>query len=513
MINFGQPIFWIIAVIYVMIMLALGIRANRTSKTTSDFWIAGRNLGPLAVGMSMFATMLSASGYVGSTSSGYSVGLAFIWLSLGACCGLLIFNMVIGPRLWHVGKKHGLYTVSEYITKRFDSPLIGCTLAVGTAIFVAVVLYGQFKYTAIMMEVITGWNYIPALMLALVIITSYTVGGGMKAVVWTDVIQGVIMVGGAVLLIVCSVKNAGGIVAMNTTVTEVAPKTMQWCGTYSAGFGLSWVFLMCFNYNATPYTVQRAFMAKNAKTFKTVLVMTMIAYFVVNMMKVTGLAVQAMVANGQMVMPESKDYLFPYLTITIFPGWLAAILLVTALAAIMSTGDSLLMNFGTLFSNEIYKKYVDKDADERKLLRITRWSIFAAVLVTAAFGIYEKLSGISIPIIYYIVQLGTGGLTTLYLPGIVYGLFSKKISAKGIFTAQIIGFIVVVVAFFARNGYMGDAVKAAYFTTPLTLWGFHEGALGSIVALIVAPVVSLFTQAPPEEYVEKWRPKKIRRAA
>lgn len=502
--GYGQPIFWVVAILYTGLMVYLGIRANKESQTASDFFIGGRKMGALAVSMSMFATMLSASGYVGSTSAGYSQGLAFIWLSLGATAGLIVFNLFIGPRLWYVGKKHGFYTVSEFITKRFDSEAIGCTLAVGTAIFVAFVMYGQFKFTAIMMQAITGLEYIPCLVIALVIMSVYTISGGMKGVVWTDVIQGILMVCGALILIFVSISKAGGITAMNAIAAEVSPKTMKWCGSYSVGFGISWVFLMCFNYNATPYTVQRGFMAKSAHTFKTVLAFAVVAYFIVNMMKVTGIASIALEAQGVFTIPESKDYMFPALTTTILPSGVAACVLVTALAAIMSTGDSLLMNVGTLYSNEIYRKYINKNADDKKLMSVTRWAMIIVVVLMAGLAIGEKITGVSVPIIYYIVQLGTGGLTTLYLPGIVYGLFSKKVSAKGLLAAQAIGFVVVIAAFLSRNGYMGDAVKAAYMTTPLTLWGFHEGALGSIVALVVAPIVSCFTKAPSEEHVAQF---------
>lgn len=502
--GFGQPIFWVVAILYVCLMFYLGWRANRDTDGADDFFIGGRKMGALAVSMSMFSTMLSASGYVGSTSAGYSQGLSLVWLSLGATIGLVVFNMLIGPRLWYVGKKHGIYTVSEFITKRFNSGVIGAMLAFGTAIFVAFVMYGQFKFTAIMMEAITGLDYIPCLVIALVIMTAYTVGGGMKGVVWTDVIQGILMVVGALVLIFVSISKAGGLVEMNTVAAELSPKTMRWCGSYSAGFGLSWVFLMCFNYNATPYTVQRGFMAKSAHTFKTVLAFAVVAYFIVNMMKVTGIASIALEASGLFAIPENKDYMFPALATAILPGGVAALILVTALAAIMSTGDSLLMNVGTLFSNEIYHKYINKNANERKLISVTRWAMVLTVVFMAFLAIMEKVTGFKVPIIYYIVNLGTGGLTTLYLPGIVYGLFSKKASDKGILCAQIVGFIVVIAAFIFRNGYLGDAAKAAYMASPLSLWGFHEGALGSIVALIVAPVVSCFTKAPPKEHVDQF---------
>lgn len=502
--EFGKPIFWIVAAIYTIALLFLGYIANKGTHGADDFFIGGRKMGPVAVGMSMFSTMLSASGYVGSTSAGYSQGLSLVWLSLGATIGLVIFNVLIGPRLWYMGKKHNLYTVSEFITNRFDSNAIGAFLAFGTAIFVAFVMYGQFKFTAIMMEAITGLSYIPCLLIALVVMTAYTVSGGMKGVVWTDVLQGIPMVVGALVLIFVSISKAGGIVEMNATAAAVSPNTMRWCGSFSVGFGLSWVFLMCFNYNATPYTVQRAFMAKSVHTFKEVLVIAIPAYFIVNMMKATGIASIALEAKGLFVIPESKDYMFPALATNILPSGIAAVVLVTALAAIMSTGDSLLMNVGTLFSNEIYKPYINKKADEKKLVSVTRWAMVVTVLLMALLAILEKVTGFNVPIIYYIVNLGTGGLTTIYLPGIVYGLFSKKISAKGIFSAQVIGFAVVVVAFVFRNGYVGEAAKAAYLSSPWTLWGFHEGALGSFVGLLVAPIVSLFTKAPSDDHLAKF---------
>lgn len=502
--GFGQPIFWITAIIYTLFMLYLGYRANKDTNGADDFFIGGRKMGALAVSMSMFSTMLSASGYVGSTSAGYTQGLSFIWISLGATFGLVVFNMLIGPRLWYVGKRHNVYTVSEFITKRFDSNAIGAFLAFGTAIFVAFVMYGQFKFTAIMMEAITGLEYIPCLIIALFVMTAYTVSGGIKGVVWTDIVQGILMVAGALILIFTSIHKAGGVMEMNAIATEIAPDKMRWCGAFSAGFGISWIFLMCFNYNATPYTVQRGFMAKSAHTFKTVLAFAVVAYFTVNMMKVTGVAAIALEAKGLFTIPESKDYMFPAIATALLPGGVAALLLVSALAAIMSTGDSLLMNVATLYSNEIYKKYINKTADEKKLISVSRWTMLVVVVFMAFLAIMEKVTGFKVPIIYYIVNLGTGGLTTLYLPGIVYGLFSKKVSSKGIMTAQVVGFIVVVVAFIFRNGYLGDAAKAAYLSSPLSLWGFHEGALGSIVALIVAPVVSLFTKAPDKELVDQF---------
>lgn len=334
--------------------------------------------------------------------------------------------------------------------------------------------------------------------------TAYTVSGGIKGVVWTDIVQGILMVAGALILIFTSIHKAGGVMEMNAIATEIAPDKMRWCGAFSAGFGISWIFLMCFNYNATPYTVQRGFMAKSAHTFKTVLAFAVVAYFTVNMMKVTGVAAIALEAKGLFTIPESKDYMFPAIATELLPSGVAALLLVSALAAIMSTGDSLLMNVATLYSNEIYKKYINKTADEKKLISVSRWTMLVVVVFMAFLAIMEKVTGFKVPIIYYIVNLGTGGLTTLYLPGIVYGLFSKKVSSKGIMTAQVVGFIFVVVAFIFRNGYLGDAAKAAYLSSPLSLWGFHEGALGSIVALIVAPVVSLFTKAPDKELVDQF---------
>lgn len=486
----GNPVFLTTAAVYTIAIIWVSYRAHKTTKNEDDFWIAGRSLGPYATAMTLFATTLSGAGYFGAASSSMNIGLAFMWLNLGAMVGLLVFHTIMGPKLWYVGKKHNLFTISEFITKRFENnEVINLILAVGSAVFISVILYGQFKATGIVMQVLTGVPYLWALVIALGCFAAYTIFGGIKAVVWTDVVQGTVMVLGTLALIFVPIMKAGGFVAMNTKVQTLAPQTMTWHGTYSIGFAFSWIILYLASYNSSPYQVQRAFMAKGFSTFKKMMPIAMVSYFLVFTMKFSGLAARVLIAENAIPTPPTSDWLFPYLVMYLLPLPIAAILMVAALAAIMSTGDSLLMNVSTILTNEVYRRYFRPEASSKQLVRVTQILVGVISATMLGFAFFEYLSGVSIPIIYMIVQMGMGGLASLYLPGLFYGLFWKRATKVGVITSQLCGFATVIAAFVVRNGYAGQALQQAYYTSPFTLWGFHEGALGVVVAMILCPLV------------------------
>ncbi len=505
----GNPVFLTFAALYTLGIIYVAYRGYKETKSEDDFWVAGRSLGWYATAMTLFATTISGAGYFGAAGSSVNIGLAFLWLNFGSMFGLFLFHIIIGPKLWYVGKRHNLYTVSEFITKRFEnSEAINRILALGSAVFVSVILYGQFKATGIVMEVLTGVPYVWAIVMALGALTLYTIFGGMKAVVWTDVIQGTIMVLGTFALIFVPISRAGGFTAMNVKLQTLAPQTMTWHGTYSIGFALSWIVLYMSAYNSSPYQVQRAFMAKGFSTFKNMMPVAMIAYFCTNTMKFSGLASRVLIAEGTMPAPPTADYLFPYLVTHLLPLPIAAVLMTAALAAIMSTGDSLLMNVSTVLTNEVYRRYFRPKADAKQLVKVSQIIIGAISALMLIFALVEYKSGISIPIIYMIVQTGMGGLAALYLPGLLYGLFWKRATKTGVIVSQIAGFFTVIAAFVVRNGYAGQALQQAYYVSPLTLGGFHEGALGVVVGLVLLPLISLVTKAPDAGHVKEWFPAK-----
>ncbi|NPV71876.1 MAG: sodium/solute symporter [Firmicutes bacterium] len=510
--EFGGPTAIITFIVYTAGVLGLGYYASRRIKSSADFWIGGRSLGPWLTAMTLYATTLSGAGYFGAPSAGFTQGNAIAWLNLGAFAGMFIFNTVVGPKLWQVGKIHGLVTVEDYLNKRYGDDVIPTLAAVGGSVFMMLSLYAQFKATGIVMSTILGLDYLAALFVSLGVFTIYTAFGGVLAVVYTDFLQGVIMLFGTVFLIVVPILKAGGLTAMNTKLATIAPKLVTWHGAFTAGFALSWIIHFVFSFNSSPYQVQRGFMAKGFRTFRTMLPIILVSFFLTSTMKYSGMAAQVMIKEGTMAKPPNADWLFPYLVYAIFPSGVAIFFLIACMAAIMSTGDSLLMYVSTALTRNVYQKFMNPKAPESRLMKVSQWTVVALSTILFLLAVLERIAGLQIPIIYMLVQVGTGGLTTLFAPGLLYGLFWKRTTRSGVLAGMLAGSAALVAAFVCRNGYAGKAVQEAYYSSIWSLGGFHEAALGATVALVVTPVISLLTRAPESDLVEKWFPGKGVRA-
>ena len=212
--------------LYFLVMFAIGWYAMRATRDETDYWIAGGNLGWLAGGATMAATHTSAGTFIGTIGVMYTVGWSFGWLVLTIPLAYWFMAAVLAPRFTRVQE----LTLPAFMETRYYSKRVRALAAV--IILVATVVYIQAQIVAgglianIVFGIPTQWGMVGFT----VILIAYTVIGGMIAVVYTDLVQLVIMVLGATCAVPLAIRQVGGVERLFTYVEAVNPLTFTWQG-------------------------------------------------------------------------------------------------------------------------------------------------------------------------------------------------------------------------------------------------------------------------------------------
>ncbi len=259
-----------VVAVYLLIMLAVGLFFSRQQRTSRDFFLAGRTMSWFPVGLSVMATLLSALSYTGIPGEGYYEGLRFLLSPLAVWLTLPVIVWVVVP-LYH---RLELYSIYEYLELRFDAT----TRLVSSGVFVlwrllwlGVVLYAPCKVLVVAAGLDAHWWITPALIVAMGLVgTAYTFLGGMKAVIWTDVIQSLVMLAGVVLLVAMVWMSVDGGPARVWEVAESLGRTtvfetkFDWARKWSMLGILPHFFLSMLSfYVADQITAQRFLTAKD----------------------------------------------------------------------------------------------------------------------------------------------------------------------------------------------------------------------------------------------------------
>ena len=191
--------------LYLLAMIGVGMYFAREQHTSRDFFLAGRSMGWFPIGLSIMATLLSALSYSGIPGEAYYVGYKFLLMPVAVWCALPIMSYVVLP-LFH---RLGIYSIYEYLELRFDATtrfVSSIVFVVWRLLWLGGVLYAPVKVLIVAagLRIDTWW----LLLILGIVSTLYTFLGGMKAVIWTDVIQAMVMAGGLVLIIVCVWTNS-----------------------------------------------------------------------------------------------------------------------------------------------------------------------------------------------------------------------------------------------------------------------------------------------------------------
>ena len=413
-----MTLFGALLLVYALALIALGIWAGRRVRRTSDFFVAGRSLGPGLLFCTFLAANLGAGTTVGATGFAYVDGLAAWWWDGSAGLGSLVLAFWIGPKLWREAKRLGLLTVGDFLEHHFGRGVRGLGAFIVWAGSFAI-LCGQLRGAAEVLRVVGIPPHIGALLAAAGTV-AYFVLGGLLSAVRVNVVQ--------VLVILCGFGLAVPFVAGGTpSWSAVAQDTSFWRGSL-----VGWPTLLLIGpaFFLSPGLLQKGFGAQDARALRRGVALNGITLIGFACLPVLfGLAARAHFPD----LPH-RDMAMPSLFATAVPPAIGAFALMAVLSAEISTADAVLFMLATSGARDFYKGFLRPSASDLDVLRVAR--ALAVIGGLVGFGLTYVFDTIT-DALQFFYQLMT---LTLAAP-ILGGLYLPRAGRGGALAAILVGVV------------------------------------------------------------------------
>ncbi len=388
-----QGIDYAIMILYLVGTVALGMYLGRNIRTGQDYFLAGRKLPWWAIGMSLVVSDIGAIDIVGIAGSAYLYGIVlgnFDWL--GSVPIMIIAGFVFVPYFYRAR----VYTIPEFLGKRFNLGVRTITTIVW-GIFLTCNLGIMLYATAKMMNVMLDWPLMTSIFVSAFVVGLYTLLGGLAAVVYTDVIQCAVMMGGCALTLIIALYNAGGISEFMTQVHSLGDQyknhfelvlpadtdtPFPWSGIL---LGLGLVLAPAY-WIGNQSIIQRCLGARSEFEVKASLVWgSILKTFIPIVMVIPGILV--LTHNPNISDPDSA---LPILIRDILPTGILGIFFAAFLAAFMSSVDSCLNSAATLWTRDIYERFFKPNQSDRHYLHVGRIFTFIFIVGAAVFAVWVQ---------------------------------------------------------------------------------------------------------------------------
>ncbi|WP_138419615.1 sodium/proline symporter [Aquibacillus sediminis] len=424
----------IVFIVYLLALMCIGIWFTRKASKSSEHYLLGnRSVGPAATAMTMQSSSMSGYMFMGGPALAFQHGWYALWYAIGDAGGAIVNLSVLGKRMRRMSEKLGALSPIEYLEKRYESPSVRVVGSIISIIFILAYVFAQFIAAGKALTQLTGLPYETALIIGVGVIIIYTAAGGYLAVVYTDFIQGIIMVLGVLGISVLAFNHISlselnaQIAAIDPTYLSMWGKDLAYYGQWGVVIGAILIYLV--GYMGLPHVVVRHMSMKSTKTVKGAIVWAatwnQLFIFIPYLLGLIGIVLLPNLGDPEMIIPE--------LTYQFFPGFLAALLLSAIMAAIMSTSDSLLMQAGTILSRDVYQRFINPKASEKKAVLVSRLCILIGGIIGVVIAIYEP------PAVAALVLFSFGVLGNSFLVPYVASVYSKKANHVGAVCAMIGG--------------------------------------------------------------------------
>ncbi|MGB3409076.1 MAG: sodium:solute symporter [Jannaschia sp.] len=486
---------WISITLYFLILIGIAIWVIRKKENnTEDYFLAGRNVGWFVVGASIFASNIGSEHVVGLAGTGASDKLPLLIYEIQAWV-VLILGWVFLPFY----ARSGVFTMPEFLEKRFDArsrwvlSIFSIVAYVLTKISVTIYAGGVVVAALLGIDFWTG-------AIATVILTGiYTVLGGMRAVVYTETLQAVLLILGAAVLTYIGLDKVGGWSSMQETL---GPEYFNmWRPATDPDF--PWPSLLITStivgiwyWCTDQYIVQRTLTARNIKEGRRGTIFgALLKLLPVFLFLIPGIIALTLKMRGELHW-DSPDEAFPVLMSNLLPSGLRGLVAAGLLAALMSSLASVFNSCSTLFTVDIYKK-LNPNTPERKLVRTGQIAtVFVVIVGIIWIPIMANISGVLYEYLQSVQAYIAPPITAVFILGIFY----KRISATGAFATLIMG---ILVAFFRITLELvkGDLDPDGFLYHLGAMNFLSFGAWFFLFCLIFLVVVSLLTKAPDREQI------------
>lgn len=433
-----NPIF-IGIIIYLIIILYIGIKSVNKNKTNADYLLADRKLGSWAISLSERASGESAWLLLGLPGAALISGISEMWVVIGSLLGIIIVWKFLAKPIRDLAGEYDSLTLPDLIARYFnDEKALRLIASLIITFFFTFYVAAQFNGAGKVLNVMFGMPQETGMLIGAGVILLYTILGGFNAVVWTDVVQSLIMI-----LVLVLLPILGFIEIMNTDpaiLHDFSKETLSLTGTHTGIMGifaiisgLSWGF----GYMGQPHLIVRYMAIKNPDDIKKG---RKIAYFwaIPAFIGAFLIGLIAYKLYGQGIVSD-PEHIMPYMAKNLLPAWFAGILISGAMAAMMSTADSQLLVTASAISEDIVHKVGKKKLSPEKMLTTSR-------IITLAVGILAFIiAWFSTDLIFKLVSYAWSGLGASFGPVLISMIYWKKITREGAIAGMLTGALTTII--------------------------------------------------------------------
>lgn len=430
----------IIIAVYFALVVWLGVWSSRTQHNTRDYFLGSKRIPWWAMMISIVATETSALTFIGVPSLAYASDMTFLQLSLGYITARCLVSYTLLKRYY----EHDVTTAYGYLTIRFGPQMKNIT----SIIFLIVQVLGngvRVFAIALVLEVLTGYSLIAILIIICGVTVIYTLLGGMKAVIWTDVLQGgMLIAGGIVSLVLLWIKLP---VSFSDLVSNPVIADKLTLFDFSASFSTPYTFWACVlggtffgmaSHGTDQVMVQRLLTCSSVRESQKALI---VSGFVVALQfllfLIIGIFLYAFyhltVIQGQTI-PENPDKIFPYFITYEFPAGLAGLVIAGVLSAAMSTLSGALNAFSATTIAELYVPYMHKKRSTSQLLNLSRFVTLLWGIVMVGVAYMARHWGQVLEAGLTIASFVYGGMLGVFLLGFFFPTVTTRNAIIGLIT-------------------------------------------------------------------------------
>ncbi len=520
----SPALFGIVTLVYLLLVFWCGWIAYKRTKDVDDYMLAGRKVHPIILALSYGAAFISTAAIIGFGGVTATLGLGTLWLVfMNIVVGIFIAFAIFGSRTRRMGVNLNAITFPELLGKRFQSRFIqgfsGILIGLFMPLYAGIVLIGGARFV----ETALGIDYNVAVLILTVLVAAYVITGGLLAVMYTDALQGGLMIVGMTILLVLTYAKLGGIVEAHQALTNMASLVPEglaagghngWTAMPTFGTPIWWTMVSTIILGvgigvlAQPQLAVRFMTVDSKKSLNRavfvggpfILMMAGVAYIVGALSNVyffEAEGVIALIAAG-----GNMDAIIPEYINSAMPDAFVVIFMVTLLAAAMSTMSSQFHTMGTAIGHDFFKEFLMKGKSQQTVTA-TRLGIAITIIISVILAYILPIS---------IIARGTaiffGLCAAAFLPMYAGALFWKRMTKEGAIASLLVGTFSSLfwLAFVHAKEAAPLGISQAIFGVDTILtgtWTVVDPILvATPIAAITAVVVSLATKPTPQEHVD-----------
>lgn len=507
---------WFFLFIYLGGMFLFGYLGQKRIRSADDFATARGGYGPWFLAFAYAATTASGATFIGFPGLAYDSGLSTLWVFFLYPVGIYLGILICMTLIARTGNAFGSRTIPEYLGDRYQSEALRIIVAL-FSLMLFFYLAGQLVSCLVMFGTFLGLEPVWGIIITCGVLLIYVMAGGAHADILTDGVQGMLMLVLAVVILYLFLTGHGVEGGLSGLLAELESQDPNFLKVFNPDNELahSWwsvtsIVLATLPFGLLPHLGNKLWALKKPSQRPRFLIIAFSMGMLLPAIGLAGLLARALLGDLLNTSGLGGNQAIPALFIEIFPTWMAALLGVGLLSAVMSTADGLVVSSSQVIANDLYRRtfaprwHADRDDHEveQRTLKISRWATLGTLLVSALLAWFFMEMNVAL-----LVWIGLGGMMAALAGPLVLGTLWRGVTASG----AIAGFVAGVFSFIVlHSGLLVPEWFAAGPARALVEWLARQApnpyscaAIGELISVATTVVVSLCSRRLPDDHLRR----------